>query len=174
MKFISEKIPHKNAFAETPVVGTLGNTACKLDPFEIHDGENKAENTTRSYLQFYAQNEYTNHLPTELIFLHSVTLEDDAQEFYFLASYKGRTDPDGSVVVHAVYEDKTEKDLLIRYFNLKDGSKDMTRRIGDIEYRDAIRAYCFGLDDFGCKCFYDFAHHPAFAEAVTLHALLKY
>ncbi|OLY72270.1 hypothetical protein AU074_13930 [Pseudomonas sp. ATCC PTA-122608] len=174
MKFITEQIRLKNAFAENPIVGTLGNTACKLDPFEIHDGENKAENTTRSYLQFYAQNEYTNNIPTELIFLHSVTMNEETQEFYFLASYKGRTDPDGSVVVHAVYEDKAEKELLIRYFNLKDGSKDTTRRIGNVDYRDAISAYCFGSEDLDCKCFYDFAHHPAFEEAVALHALLKY
>ena len=154
--------------------GKIGNEPCKLDPFSISSSEYQVENTARSYLQSVQKHGYTNHLKTELIFLNSVEDEHKEWSFYFLVNFKGRNDPDGSIILIARYEDETEQKLIVEYQTLKESSKTHLKLINEINYHEAVSAYCFGQADLSCLCFYDFTQHPDFGQAVEMHILLNY
>ena len=154
--------------------GIVGNEACKLDPFSISSSEYQVENTARSYLQSVQKHGYTNNLKTELIFLNSVEDDNKERSFYFLVNFKGRNDPDGSIILIARYEDETEQELIVEYQPLKESSKTHLKLINEINYYDAVRAYCFGQADLSCLCFYDFTQHPDFAQSVAMHKLMNY
>ena len=154
--------------------GMVGNEECKLDPFSVSGSEYQVENTARSYLQSVQKHGYTNHLKTELIFLNSIEDENNERSFYFLVNFKGRNDPDGSIILIARYEDETEQELIVEYQTLKITPKTNLKLINEINYHDAVSAYCFGQADLSCLCFYDFTQHPDFGQAVEMHILLNY
>ena len=154
--------------------GMVGNEECKLDPFSVSSSEYQVENTARSYLQSVQKHGYTSNLKTELIFLNSIEDENNERSFYFLVNFKGRNDPDGSIILIARYEDETEQELIVEYQTLKITPKTNLKLINEINYHDAVSAYCFGQADLSCLCFYDFTQHPDFGQAVEMHILLNY
>ena len=154
--------------------GMVGNEECKLDPFSVSSSEYQVENTARSYLQSVQKHGYTSNLKTELIFLNSVEDDNKERSFYFLVNFKGRNDPDGSIILIARYEDETEQELIVEYQTLKITPKTNLKLINEINYHDAVSAYCFGQADLSCLCFYDFTQHPDFGQAVEMHILLNY
>jgi len=154
--------------------GMVGNEECKLDPFSVSSSEYQVENTARSYLQSVQKHGYTNHLKTELIFLNSIEDDYNERSVYFLVNFKGRYEPDGSIILIARYEDETEQELIVEYQTLKITPKTNLKLINEINYHDAVSAYCFGQADLSCLCFYDFTQHPDFGQAVEMHNLLNY
>lgn len=174
MNFITYKTIIEGIDLQIKSRGKIGNELCKLDPFSVSSSEYQVENTARSYLQSVQKNGYTNHLKTELIFLNSVVDEHNGMYFYFLVSFKGRNDPDGSIILIAQYEDETEQELIVEYQTLKSSPRTNLKLINEINYHDAVSAYCFGQADLSCLCFYDFTQHPDFAQAVEMHKLMNY